>query len=144
MFNPQRFNIIRDSAFPIEHWGLSPYKNSPYTRSQRTFNFKFSATTMVVEHSFCELKNRFRRCQDVDAKIEKAVNIVISLCAPLDLYSERRYQSQSYDYIPFHCNINSNRFEQREPRFLIIIRTSETITNKNFFNTRNFIAFARR
>lgn len=116
MFNPRRYHIIGDSAFPIQQWCLTPYKKGPngITRSQRTFNFKLSATRMVVEHSFGELKNRFRRCQNVYAKIDKAVNVVVSSCVLHNICIQKGdINRESYCHIPLHCNVNPNHCDQR-------------------------------
>ncbi len=105
---------------------------------------------MVVEHSFGELKNRFRRCQDVDAKIEKAVNIVISSCVLHNICIQKGdINRESYDPIPLHCNVNPNRLGQRENQDSSAllgqakreqIRTSFNVIGRK----RNVIAFARR
>jgi DDE superfamily endonuclease len=78
-----RYHIIGDGGFALKQWLLVPYKqiSAGLTRSQLKFNRKLSATRSIVERAFGDLKARFRRCLDIDAKVENAVNVIVaSVC----------------------------------------------------------------
>jgi DDE superfamily endonuclease len=78
-----RYHIIGDSGFPLKNWLLVPYKRTSagLNRSHLKFNRKLSGTRSVVERAFGDLKTRFRRCLNIDAKVENAVNIIAtSVC----------------------------------------------------------------
>ncbi len=100
---------------------------------------------MVVEHSFGELKNRFRRCQDVDAKIDKDVNIVVSSCVLHNICIQKGdINRESYDpNINLHCNVNPNRCEPQNNASSTLLGQAKRERIKNSF-IRNVIAFACR
>ena len=110
-FNPNRYHIIADSAFPLKSWLLPPYKQPAggLSQSQKRFNFKHSQTRIVVENAFGDLKNRFRRCQMINATIENGVNIAVASCVIHniciqngDIVIEDRNPPR------LHCNVNPN------------------------------------
>ena len=82
LFESKKYHIVGDSAFPLHSWLMTPYKkgSSSLSPSQRRYNYKHSATRIVVEQAFGDLLNRFKRCNDVDADMEKVVKIVTSCC----------------------------------------------------------------
>lgn len=58
-FNPDRYHIIGDAAFPVKSWLIPAYKKPAHgelTPSQTRFNYKHSQTRIVVEHAFGDLK----------------------------------------------------------------------------------------
>ena len=66
-----------DSAFALHSWLLVPYNKltSKLTASQKLYNQKLSATRVCAEQAFGDLKKRFRRLQNIRAKVENCVEI---------------------------------------------------------------------
>ena len=79
LFPNNSYHIIADSAFPCRTH-LIPAIKSAYanTVAERNFNYKLSATRMVVEHAFGLLKNRWRILGHIEADVPKAVQIISS------------------------------------------------------------------
>lgn len=82
LFNSKRFHIIADSAFSLKECLITPYEkvNGRLPISKKLFNKKLSSTRMVIELAFGDLKNRFKRCIDINTNIEKGVDIVVTCC----------------------------------------------------------------
>ncbi|KAK9696185.1 DDE superfamily endonuclease [Popillia japonica] len=60
-----KYHLLGGSAYPVLNWLIPPYKdNGLLTEQQRLFNFKHSATRIVVEHGFGVLNGRFRRLRE--------------------------------------------------------------------------------
>lgn len=54
--------ILADSAYRCTQYVLTPYRdNGRMTREQKKFNMVFSSGRVIVEHSFGNLKNKFRQ-----------------------------------------------------------------------------------
>lgn len=54
--------LLGDSAYPCLDWLICPFKdNGNLSQKQRIFNYRHSATRMVIENAFGLLKGRFRR-----------------------------------------------------------------------------------
>lgn len=54
--------LIGDSAYPSLEWLVPPFRdNGSLSDAQNVFNYKHSATRIVVEHAIGLLKTRFRR-----------------------------------------------------------------------------------
>ena len=84
MFGNSDFHIVGDSAFPMREFLLIPYRSAPNnTKLMKTFNLKLSSTRVnliVVEQTFGDLQNRFRRCLNIEGSIENAVDSVVASC----------------------------------------------------------------
>ncbi|KAM0727696.1 Protein ANTAGONIST OF LIKE HETEROCHROMATIN PROTEIN 1 [Formica fusca] len=54
--------LLGDSAYPCFDWLICPFKdNGNLTENQKIFNYRHSATRIVIENAFGLLKGRFRR-----------------------------------------------------------------------------------
>jgi len=54
--------LLGDSAYPCLDWFICPFKdNSNLTQNKKIFNYRHSATRIVIENAFGLLKGRFRR-----------------------------------------------------------------------------------
>jgi hypothetical protein len=54
--------LLRDSACPSLDWLISPFKdNGHLTQNQRRFNYRHSATKIVIKNALGLLKGRFKR-----------------------------------------------------------------------------------
>lgn len=54
--------LLGDSAYPCLDWLICPFKdNGNLTQNQKIFNYRHSATRIVIENAFGLLKGRFRR-----------------------------------------------------------------------------------
>lgn len=76
--------LLGDSAYPTLNWIIPPYKDNGFlTPNQKDFNYRHSATRIVIENAFSALKGRFRRLKHFDNKkidfITKAVVAAIVL-----------------------------------------------------------------
>ena len=107
-FDQKRYHLVGDSAFVLKPWLLSPYKRSPtgLTQSQKRFNYKLSSTRIVVENSFGDLKNRFRRTQKINATISKAVNIVTTCCVIHNICITNGDLNIEPHVATLHCHVN--------------------------------------
>ncbi|KAK9751799.1 DDE superfamily endonuclease [Popillia japonica] len=77
-----KYHLLGDSAYPVLNWLIPPYKdNGLLTEQQRLFNFKHSATRIVVEHGFGLLKGRFRRLGEFqNESLSFIVHSVVTAC----------------------------------------------------------------
>lgn len=76
---PHGYIILGDSAYPMLRWLIPPYKdNGNLTDNQKTFNYKHSATRIVVEHAYGKLKGRFRRLQHFDNTDLTVINYCVA------------------------------------------------------------------
>jgi hypothetical protein len=108
-FNYDRYHLIGDSAFPLKAWLLVPYKKTAagLTRSQKEFNRRLSASRIVVENAFGDLKNRFRRCQDIYATIDKTVHIVVTCCVIHNICIRNGDLNHNlHENAALHCDVN--------------------------------------
>lgn len=70
-----RYHLIGDGGFPLKSWLMVPYRQSGHlSKYKKCFNRKLSSTRSVVERAFGDLKNRFRRCQNIEASIESPLS----------------------------------------------------------------------
>lgn len=54
--------LLGDSAYPCLNWLICPFKdNGSLTLNKKIFNYRHSATRIVIENAFGLLKGRFRR-----------------------------------------------------------------------------------
>jgi hypothetical protein len=74
--------LLGDSAYPCTNWLVTPFKdNGALTRLQKLFNYKHSATRMVVEHTYGLLKGRFRRLLHLDnLSLKFCVKCIMACC----------------------------------------------------------------
>ena len=65
----------------MKEWLLTPFPRvGVLTALQRRYNKKLCCTRCIVEQSFGDLKNRFRRLQYIDASVQKCVEYVVAAC----------------------------------------------------------------
>ncbi|KAK2721330.1 hypothetical protein QYM36_003570 [Artemia franciscana] len=58
------FHIIRDSAYPLSPYLLTPYRETGnLTRYQQNYKFRHSSTRMTIDRAFGHQKGRFLRLQ---------------------------------------------------------------------------------
>ncbi|KAK4006125.1 hypothetical protein OUZ56_011280 [Daphnia magna] len=88
---------------------LVPYKQTPAGLSplQKTFKKRLSSSRRIVENNFADVKNRTRRCQNIDVSIDHAVNIVVTSCVIHNICIRNGDLNQNlHDNEPLHCNVN--------------------------------------
>lgn len=83
--DPNYFNnyyLLGDSAYPVLQWLISPFRDTGFlTRDQRAFNYRLSATRVIVENAFGLLKGRFRRLGHFENfSIKFIVKIIMAAC----------------------------------------------------------------
>lgn len=106
----QKFHLLGDSAFPSLRWLLPPFKdNGLLSDEQRQFNYKHSATRVVIEHAFGLLKGRFRRLQGFEnLSVTFITKLVIAACVlhnicilkndeSEDLFSDQQDEQSDYE-----------------------------------------------
>lgn len=113
-FNQNSYHIIADSAFPLKQWLITPFKklNGRLPRSQRIFNKKLSSTRMVIELAFGDIKNRFKRCLDINTSIEKGVDIVVTCCILHNVCIQQGdlFYGGKLDEEYLNCNVNNQPY----------------------------------
>lgn len=74
--------ILGDSAYPNLEWLVPPFKNNGNLSDlQKNFNYRHSATRVIIENSFGLLKGRFRRLKYFEnLKIPFIVKSIIAAC----------------------------------------------------------------
>ena len=81
--------LVGDSAFQLEPWLMTPFRNSQMgddgrgatPAAKRYYNHNLSSARVVIEHTFGVLKARFRRLRFLETKsVRKAVDIVCAAC----------------------------------------------------------------
>nr|XP_022311849.1 protein ANTAGONIST OF LIKE HETEROCHROMATIN PROTEIN 1-like [Crassostrea virginica] len=78
----QDHHIFGDSAYPLQNWLVTPFKNfGNLTPQQIRFNKRLSSARQIVERAFGHLKGRFRRLQDVPFHDSMEVcKMILSAC----------------------------------------------------------------
>jgi hypothetical protein len=110
---PNKF-IVGDTAYPNLHWLVTPFKdNGHLTREQNMFNYRLSASRIVIEHAFGLLKGRFRRLRKFD-NISKQLctEMIMVACILHNICIDANYviQGDRFDFnqpqhVQFHPNI---------------------------------------
>ncbi|KAF2887840.1 hypothetical protein ILUMI_18334 [Ignelater luminosus] len=74
--------VIGDTAYPNLHWLVTPFQdNGQLTQHHNTFNYKLSATRVVIEYAFGLLKGRFRRLKKLENLNKKLCSeIIVGAC----------------------------------------------------------------
>lgn len=74
--------ILADSAYPLMRQVIVPFRdNGHLTPQKRYFNTKLSSCRITVEHTFGELKQRFRKLYKCELrKIERIVTLIYACC----------------------------------------------------------------
>lgn len=81
LFPTPRFHILGDSAFPCGLHLMPTIKNSLANDARkRRYNLKLSKTRIIIEHSFRDLKNTWRRLLYVKSSLKRAVAIIAACC----------------------------------------------------------------
>lgn len=66
---------------------------------------------MVIELIFGDVKNRFKRCTDINCNIERGVEIVVTFCVLHNICIQQGdlFYGGNIDPNEIHCNVNPNR-----------------------------------
>jgi len=77
-----QFHVLGDSAYPLSENLLTPYRDyGNLTPSQKTYNYKFSATRVRIENAFGMLKGRFRQLMKLEYhSVRKLASFIIACC----------------------------------------------------------------
>lgn len=78
----KKFHLLGDAAYPISENIITPYRDyGNLTNTQTNFNYKFSATRVLIENTFGILKARFRQLMKLEFhKVETNSKFIISCC----------------------------------------------------------------
>lgn len=76
------FHLLGDTAYPLREYLLTPYRDyGALTKQQKGFNYKFSATRVLIENAFSNLKKRFRQLMHLELRTIQWLNkFIISCC----------------------------------------------------------------
>ncbi|KAH7959705.1 hypothetical protein HPB49_013130 [Dermacentor silvarum] len=76
------FHLLGDAAYPLREYLLTPYRDyGALTKQQKGFNYKFSATRVLIENAFSNLKKRFRQLMYLELRTIQWLNkFIISCC----------------------------------------------------------------
>lgn len=76
------YHMLGDAAYPLREYLLTPlrdYGNMP--KQEKDFNKKFSATRVIIENAFPDLKQRFRQLLHLEFRgVDKITKFIISCC----------------------------------------------------------------
>ena len=113
LFDPRTHHIIADSAFGLKEWLITPFKKrngQHLSQEKKLFNKKLSSTGMVIELIFGDVKNRFKRCTDINTSIERGVDIVVTCCVLHNICIQQGdlFYGGNLDPNDLHCNVNPN------------------------------------
>ena len=113
LFDPRTYHIIADSAFGLKEWLITPFKKrngQHLPQEKKLFNKKLSSTRMVIELIFGHVKNRFKRCTDINTSIERGVDIVVTCCVLHNICIQQGdlYYGGNLNPNDLHCNVNPN------------------------------------
>lgn len=77
-----RYHILGDAAYPLREYLLTPYRDyGAMNKQQKSFNFKFSGTRVLIENAFSTLKKRFRQLMYLELHTIHWLNkFIISCC----------------------------------------------------------------
>jgi hypothetical protein len=99
---------------PNLHWLVTPFKdNGHLTCEQNMFNYRLSASRIVIEHAFGLLKGRFRRLRKFDNISKQLCTEMIMVACILhnicidanDLIEGDRFDFNQPQHVQFHPNI---------------------------------------
>lgn len=142
-FDSSRFHLIGDTGFPLKKWLLVPYKRNVrggLDRAKRSYNTMLSRTRVIIEQSLGDLQNRFKRCQDIHADIEKGVEIVIASCVINNICIQQG--DMTFEGNPRLNLLNVPEIPPREGRLAAGIMKRDQLCQR--IQPRNVIAFGRR
>ncbi|XP_054921067.2 putative nuclease HARBI1 [Dermacentor andersoni] len=76
------YHLLGDAAYPLREHLLTPYRDyGALTKQQKHFNYKFSATRVLIENAFSTLKKRFRQLMYLELRTIPWLNkFIISCC----------------------------------------------------------------
>lgn len=77
------YHLLGDGGYPLQPWLMVPYReDQKATAWHNRYNFAQSSTRTVVEHTFGQLKGRWRWLQKIDTRghIKNIATIIISGC----------------------------------------------------------------
>lgn len=78
----RKYHLVADSAYPCKSWIMPPYRVTPGITAQQTkYNTALSKARVVIEHSFGQLKGRWRILQYINVyTVKRAVAILMACC----------------------------------------------------------------
>ena len=115
-FDSSKYPLVGDSAFPLKKWLITLYKIprvGQLSNQKKLFNRKLSTTRVGIEQSFGDVKNRFRRCRDLDQGIERAVNICVTSCVFHNVCIQKG--DLQFDGARLDANCHVNNFHYQVP-----------------------------
>lgn len=76
------WHILGDGAYPIQEWLMTPFRDyGNLSRKKRNYNYKLSATRVLIENAFGILKARFRQLGRTDFhSVDDTTKFIISCC----------------------------------------------------------------
>lgn len=124
-----QYFLIGDSAYPNLNWLVVPFRdNGRLTEQQIEFNYKLSATRIVVEHTYGLLKGRFRRLLHITNsdlstcnKVVMAASVLHNICIaqndviPLDnenMVIENQELEEAPQDFQFELNVRNRIFQE--------------------------------
>jgi hypothetical protein len=86
---PLPYHLVADSAFKLRSWMMKPYPHSKEQTMETKFNNKLAVARVTIEMTFGQLKNRWRRLQDLDVDIKMAPKYILACCLLHNIGKER-------------------------------------------------------
>ena len=80
-YRSNNYHIIGDSAFQLHPHVMVPYKDTGnLTATQLRYNRKLCQTGRVVENAFRLMKGRFHRLKQLECKLSRVPNNILTCC----------------------------------------------------------------
>ena len=105
-----QWHIIADSAYPIQHWILTPYRNTgQMTQAEKDYNRALSTKRQNIERAFGLLKRRFPKLRlEIEVvSTDEIEEIILSACILHNLLI-------MYDDTGVPDDVNMQRVDQEE------------------------------
>lgn len=112
-----KFHILGDNAYPLREYLLTPYKDyGTLTQAQRTYNYKLSATRVLIENTFGMLKNRFRQLISLDFHtVDKITKCILACCVIHNLCIEFNDEMEdNFNLVENEIDVDENENNERE------------------------------
>lgn len=96
---PNDCHLIGDSAFPLKHWIMTPYKGTNLNRMKKYHNYMLSKDRVAIENVFGLVKGRWRRLFFINVySIAKAIEIATAACI---LHNFCYLNKDDWEQLPF-------------------------------------------
>lgn len=128
------YYLLGDSAYPNRSWLISPYKNyGNLSVRKKKWNFYYSQTRVVIEHSFGLLKGRWRRLLYLNVtNVERAPYIILACCVLhnfclinsdilIEIIEKNQFDNTDQVGISQNVNINDSGDAKREELLNIMV-----------------------